>query len=360
MCWNFMMKKTPLFENHLKRKAKMVPFAGYSMPLEFLGAKKEHLHVRSDVGLFDVSHMGEMRIQGDQALSFLSLILTNNIQELLEGQSQYTLMCNERGGILDDMILSCLQLEKDYLLCVNASNKEKIFKWLQENKKNYDIHVIDESDLYGQIAVQGPKAFSLLRKKLNIDHSLKRFYFQWISSSYGELFISRTGYTGEDGFEVLASKKQTSQLWDYLLDDENVIPIGIAARNTLRLEMKYPLYGEDINEKTFAHELGLSWACKNPSSFIGRQVLSQPLLRKWVGFEVIEPSGIPRHGYLVFSQENKKIGQVTSGIWSPSLNKMIGTAMVQKDFSHVGREILIQIHGNIVLSRVVSTPFYKV
>ncbi len=354
------MKKTPLFDNHVKRKARMVPFAGYSMPLEFSGAKKEHLHVRSYVGLFDVSHMGEIRIQGRQALSFLSLMLTNNSQGLSKGESQYTLMCNEQGGLLDDMILSCLDFEKDYLLCVNASNKEKIFNWLQEHRKNYDVQVIDESLSYGQIAVQGPKSFSLLKKKLNINDSLKKFCFHWVECQYSKLFISRTGYTGEDGFEILVPHKLISGLWEYLLDDENVLPVGLAARNTLRLEMKYPLYGEDIDEKTFPHELGLAWACKNPSLFMGKDVLSNKPLRKWVGFEMVESSGIPRHGCQIFSKENQKIGQVTSGIWSPSLDKMIGTAMVQNNFSRVGSEFLIQIHGSSELSRVVSTPFYKI
>ena len=354
------MKKTPLFKNHIQKKARMVPFAGYSMPLEFSGAKKEHLHVRNHVGLFDVSHMGEIRIQGEKALSFLSLMLTNHVQNLSEGKSQYTLMCNEQGGILDDMIVSCLQFEKDYLLCVNASNKGKIGGWLDDNQKNYDVKVTNESDLYGQIAVQGPESFSLLKKKLNIDDSLKRFHFQWKDSPYGKLFISRTGYTGEDGFEILVLEKSTSSLWEFLLENENVLPVGLAARNTLRLEMKYPLYGEDMDEKTFPHEMGLSWACKNPSSFIGHSALLKSPSRKWVGFELVESSGIPRHGYTVHSQEGQEIGKVTSGICSPSLDKMIGTAIVQESFSRVGVEFLIQIHGNSMLSRVVSAPFYKI
>ena len=354
------LKKTPLFEDHLKRKARMVPFAGYKMPLEFSGSKKEHLHVRKHVGLFDVSHMGEIRIQGSQSLLFLTLVLTNNVQELSEGQSQYNLMCNQQGGILDDMILSCLKKEGDYLLCVNASNIEKIFNWLKKNQTNYDVQVINESDLYGQIAVQGPQSSSLLKEKLNLSEVPKRFCFSWLECSFGLLFISRTGYTGEDGFEILVSPAHTSSLWNHLLDDKDVLPIGLAARNTLRLEMKYPLYGEDIDEKTFPHELGFKWACQNPSAFMGKEVLSQKPTRKWVGFEMIEASGIPRHGYKIFSKENKEIGQVSSGVWSPSLDKMIGTAMVSKDFSGLEQEFFVQIHGSLVPSRVVSTPFYKV
>ena len=354
------LKKTPLFEDHVKRKARMVPFAGYSMPLEFLGAKKEHLHVRKHVGLFDVSHMGEIRIKGPQALLFLTLVLTNHVENLCEGQSQYNLMCNQQGGILDDMILSCLKKEEDYLLCVNASNIEKIFNWLNQHQTKYNVQVINESDLYGQIAVQGPQALSFLKNKLNIDECPKRFCFLWLECDFGLLFISRTGYTGEDGVEILVPSAQTSQLWNHLLNDENALPIGLAARNTLRLEMKYPLYGEDIDEKTFPHELGFKWACQNPNSFIGKKVLSQEVSRKWIGFEMIESAGIPRHGYKVFSKENKEIGQVSSGAWSPSLDKMIGTAMVLKDFSRLESNFFVQIHGNLVPSRVVATPFHKV
>ena len=348
------LKITPLFENHKKHGAKIVPFAGWKMPLEFSNAREEHLSVRKSVGIFDVSHMGEILLQNSKALDFLSSILTNNIQDLKENHCQYTLMCNEQGGILDDMILYCLKKPSDYLLCVNAGNTEKILKWM---KAFTNISIEDVSSTWGQIAIQGPDA-KILIEKIFSSVNLKRFQFQFFNFQGNRHLISRTGYTGEDGFEILSPSNQVLNLWEELLSLK-ANPIGLAARNTLRLEMKYPLHGTDMDETTSPHEMGLAWACKNKSSFIGKEACLKDTQRRWVGFEVLEKSGIPRTSYSIFSKDKQLIGHVTSGVFSPSLEKMIGLALVKKDFSAEGSRFFVQIHGNLALSQVISTPFHK-
>ena len=346
------LKTTPLFENHKKCGAKIVPFAGWKMPLEFSNAREEHLSVRKTAGIFDVSHMGEIHIKDPKALEFLSSIVTNNVQDLKENHCQYTLMCNEQGGILDDMILYCLKKPSDYLLCVNAGNVSKILNWM---KKHSDIPE-DVSSQWGQIAVQGPESEILIKKifqKLN----LKRFQFCSVDFHGSMHLISRTGYTGEDGFEILSPYDKVLSLWEELLSLK-AKPVGLAARNTLRLEVKYPLYGSDMDETVSPIEMGLSWACKNKSSFIGKEACFKQTQRRWVGFEMLEKSGIPRTSYSVFSKEKELIGHVTSGALSPSLEKMIGLALVKKEFSQKDSRFFVQIHGNLALSQVVSTPFY--
>ena len=347
------LKTTPLFESHKKCGAKIIPFAGWKMPLEFSNARKEHLSVRKSIGIFDVSHMGEIQIKDPKALEFLSSILTNNVQDLKENSCQYTLMCNEQGGILDDMILYCLKKPSDYLLCVNAGNTEKILKWMKSFSK---ISIEDVSLKWGQIAVQGPDSKKLL-EKIFPNLQLKRFQFDFFNFLGERHLISRTGYTGEKGFEILSPSHKVLKLWEELLSLK-ANPIGLSARNTLRLEMKYPLYGSDMDEKISPYTMGLTWACKNKSDFIGKKACFTETDRRWVGFEVLEKSGIPRRSYTVFSEDKERIGVVTSGVFSPSLEKMIGLALVKKDFSRQGSRFFVQIHGNMVRSQVVSTPFY--
>lgn len=347
------LKTTPLFEHHKKLGAKIIPFAGWKMPLEFSNARKEHLAVRKAVGIFDVSHMGEIQIKDPKALEFLSSIVTNNVQDLRENHCQYTLMCNEQGGILDDMILYCLKKPSDYLLCVNAGNVGKILKWMKSCSK---ISIEDVSEKWGQIAVQGPDSKTLIQK-IFPSISLKRFHFCPIDFQESSHLISRTGYTGEDGFEILSPKEKALKLWEELLSLK-AMPAGLSARNTLRLEMKYPLYGSDMDEAVTPCEMGLTWACKNKSDFIGKKACFKSAEKRWVGFEVLEKSGIPRTSYAVFSTDKERIGSVTSGAFSPSLEKMIGLALVKKDFSKQGCRFFVQIHGNMALSQVVPTPFY--
>ena len=347
------LKTTPLFENHKKCGAKITPFAGWKLPLEFSNARKEHLSVRNTVGIFDVSHMGEIQVKDPKALEFLSSVLTNNIQDLKENHCQYTLMCNQQGGILDDMILYCLQKPSDYLLCVNAGNTDKILKWMQSFS---NISIEDVSKKWGQIAVQGPNSKRLIEKIFQ-SASLKRFQFHFVDFHGSTYLMSRTGYTGEDGFEILSPYDKTLKLWEELLSLK-ANPIGLAARNTLRLEMKYPLYGPDMDETVSPYEMGLTWACKNQSAFIGKKACFQETQRRWVGFEILEKSGIPRTSYSIFSEDKEQIGRVTSGAFSPSLEKMIGLALVKKEFSKQGSRFFVQVHGDRALSQVVSTPFY--
>ena len=347
------LKTTPLFESHKKLGAKIVPFAGWKMPVEFSNAREEHLSVRKNVGIFDVSHMGEIHIKDPKALEFLSSIVTNNVQDLKENHCQYTLMCHKQGGVLDDMILYCLKKPSDYLLCVNAGNTEKILKWM---KTFSNISIEDVSSKWGQVAIQGPESETLIKKIFQSIH-LKRFQFHFSDFRKSVHLISRTGYTGEDGFEILSPYDQVSDLWEELLNLK-AKPIGLAARNTLRLEMKYPLYGPDMDETVSPHEMGLSWACKNKSSFIGKEACFKETQRRWVGFEILEKSGIPRTSYSIFSKEKELIGHVTSGAFSPSLEKMIGLALVKKEFSQQDSRFFVQIHGNLALSQVVPTPFY--
>ncbi len=324
------------------------------MPLEFSNARTEHLSVRKKAGVFDVSHMGEIFIKDSKALEFLSSIMTNNIQDLKENHCQYTLMCNEQGGVLDDMILYCFKKPSEYLLCVNAGSTGKILKWMKSFSK---ISVEDVSSQWGQIAVQGPES-KILIEKIFPSVSLKKFQFDFFDFRRERHLISRTGYTGEDGFEILSPCSQVLNLWEEFMNLK-AVPAGLSARNTLRLEMKYPLYGSDMDETVSPCEMGLAWACKNKSDFVGKTAALKATQRRWIGFEIAEKSGIPRHSYLLFSKDKKQIGRVTSGAFSPSLEKMIGLALVQKEFSFPGSRFFTQIHGSFALSQTVSTPFYR-
>lgn len=356
------LKVTPLFEEHKKQKAKILPFAGWKMPIYFSNAKDEHLQVRESVGLFDVSHMGEIRIQGDQALDVVSYFLTNDISKLQAGQCQYNFLCNDEGGIIDDLIVYCIETSKDYLLCVNANCSDEDFEWIQKRNPSSTTSVVNESDSWGQIAVQGPKARELTALVLNPSVlEVKKFHFQEFDFEGVKIIISRTGYTGEDGFEILCPASHVVSLWKALLGQSeiSVQAIGLAARDTLRLEMKYPLNRQDMHASTSPLEMGMKWALKNPRDFIGKQALQTRTSKdKWVGFELLESGGIPRAGYTVLSLERKPIGKVTSGALSPSLNKYIGTCRVPEEFSLIASQFFVEIHGKPVLAKVVKTPFY--
>lgn len=359
-----MIKETPLIHEHRKRKARFISFAGWKMPLQFTHSKAEHLHVRKHIGLFDISHMGEIRVQGSQALNFLLTVSTNQIDKIDEGQSQYSLICNDRGGIIDDIIIYCIQKPSDYLLCVNASNCEKDFQWLLRQNAFPLVQIHNQSDLWGGIAVQGPKSPNLINVLFHSKITgMKKFYFDFFSYRSEKLLISRTGYTGEDGFEIFSPISVIQELWRDLLsyeDSHSVIPAGLAARDTLRLEMKYPLHGSDMDENTTPAEMGLQWACKNKENFIGKQPGLKKSGKKWAGFTLLSAGGIPRKNYIVQPPEEKKeIGRVTSGALSPTLNKVIGTALLQKDFTKAGSRIMISIHGQNAPAQVAPTPFLK-
>lgn len=359
-----MLKKTPLYEAHLQLGARMVPFAGWEMPVQYRGIVEEHLAVREKAGLFDVSHMGEIRVKGPRALEFLQFMTPNDVSRLKIGQSHYSMILNEDGGIKDDLIIGCLR-DDEYFLVVNASNAQKDFLWLKEHEIP-GVEVLDESPLWGEVALQGPLSQDILQKLVSLDLNFL-FYFHLTEGSIGEIpvIISRTGYTGEDGFEILSPWEETPKLWDLLMEagkDLPLEPCGLGARNTLRLEMKMALHGNDIDETTNPYEAGLGWVVKlQKGDFIGREALlrvkERGPRRKLVGFELLEP-GVPREHYRVFI-DGEESGIVTSGAFSPSLKKGIGLAYVPVGFEKPGTRIDVQIREKMVSAQIVETPFWK-
>jgi len=360
-----MAQKTPLYDSHIELGGKMVDFAGWMMPVTYQNTlKEEHKNVRENVGLFDVSHMGEIRLKGDDALRTVEHLTTNDVASLSEGEAQYSLMCNEKGGVVDDLIVYCLKKNADYLLCVNASNTEKDFNWVFKN--NLGAEVVNESDRWAQIAVQGPKAYELVERVFSgfKASQLDSFHFLNTSYRYENCLIAKTGYTGEKGFEIFIEKKEGLDLWNDLLETGKslgALPIGLGARDTLRTEMKYSLYGNEINDQTYPHEAGLNWVVKaNKKDFIGKDAIllakEQGYQHKLVGFKLKE-RGIPRSSYLLFSKDDQEIGWVTSGTLSPSLNESIGIGYIKPDFAKTGTEFNVQIRGKLVSAEVVKTPF---
>jgi aminomethyltransferase len=359
------IKATPLRDEHIALGAKMVEFAGWYMPVEYSGVRQEHLNVRQNVGLFDVSHMGEIRIRGAQALPTVEWLTTNYAGRLENGQAQYSLLPNSDGGLVDDLIVYCVEKERDYLLCVNASNTDKDFEWMVKNNRGAEID--NESAAWGQIAVQGPRAMELAARVCG-DSVLQipSFEFRPIDFKGSRILAARTGYTGEDGVEIFVPKGRAVELWRELMakgKDLGVQAIGLGARDTLRTEMKYPLYGHEIDASTNPYAAGLGWVVKpDKKDFIGRAVIlsakEKGLPRKLIGFKMRE-RGIPRQGYKLFSFDNREIGFVTSGTPSPSLNDNIGIAYVDKDFAADGKMINVDIRGRMVQAEVVPTPFVK-
>jgi aminomethyltransferase len=362
------LKKTPLHDDHVSRNGRMVDFAGWHMPVQYVGVIEEHLSVRKDVGLFDVSHMGEIIVQGDLCLPTLQWLTSNDVSKLNNGQAQYSLLLNESGGLVDDIIVYCLEKNQKYLVCVNASNSDKDFAWMLKHNKGAEI--LNESHIWSQIAVQGPKAVELTARILGSSvREIKYFEFKEIKSaatSNQTWIVARTGYTGEDGYEVFLPNSCAPKFWSDLLEkgkDLNVAPIGLAARDTLRVEMKYSLYGHEITDSTPALEAGLGWVVKmQKPDFLGKAALemlkSKGLEKKLIGFKMME-KGIPRQDYLLASADNNVIGKVTSGTMSPLLKEGIGIGYVQKEFSDIGKEIFVQIRGRNLRAVVVETPFVR-
>ncbi len=354
-------KKTGFYDIHVKLGAKMVPFAGYLMPQQYTSIVDEHLAVRNSVGVFDVSHMGEITIKGPNALEMVQKLTTNDASKLAVNQAQYSAMCYEDGGIVDDLIV--YRRENEYLLVVNASNKEKDYQWMLDNKID-GVEIIDESESYSQLAVQGKNAEATLQKLTDV--KLDEIKFYWFRE--GELagipmIISRTGYTGEPGFELYFDKKYSEQVWNAVMEagqEFDIKPCGLGARDTLRLEKRYMLYGNDIDQTTNPLEAGLKFITKlDKGDFIGREALlkvqEEGLKRKLIGFSYDNPR-IPRHGYKVF-KDGKEIGYVTSGTKSPILNKSIGLAYVKIEYAKIGETIDIDIRGTQIKAEIVKTPF---
>ena len=357
------LKRTPLAATHESMGAKMVDFAGWWMPVQYEGLLKEHANVRENVGLFDVSHMGEIRVSGPKALETLQWTTTNDVSKLKAGEAQYSLFPNEVGGLVDDLIVYCLRPNEEYLLCVNASNADKDFEHL--NQHNRGATLVNESASWGQIAVQGPKALKLLARVISSEiPQMPAFTFREFDVDGTKVIVARTGYTGEEGAEVFVSSEKTVQLWNQFMENGRefgVKPIGLGARDTLRTEMKYSLYGHEINDESNAYEAGLGWVVKPlAKDFLGKDQLlagkAGGLKRKLVGFTLSE-RGIPREGYPLLSFDKKEIGRVTSGTLSPTLNASIGIAYVDTAFAEVGSEFLVDIRGRGARAKVVQTPF---
>lgn len=357
------MKRTPLAETHQKLGGRMVDFAGWYMPVQYVGVREEHNNVRTNVGLFDVSHMGEIRVKGPKALKTLEWLTTNDVAKLNDGEAQYSLLPNDDGGLVDDVIVYCMKKDEDYLVCVNASNKDKDFAWMTKNNTGADI--TDESDSWGQIAIQGPKALELCDRIFSIKVSeMKPFTHKSGTFKNHKIIVATTGYTGEKGCEVFIEAPGTEDLWNSLLEkgqDLQVMPIGLGARDTLRTEMKYSLYGHEIDDHTNPYEAGLGWVIKPAKKdFISKPLIlakkEAGLARQLVGFKMLE-KGIPRQGYHLFSFDNKEIGRVTSGTHSPSLDEPIGIAFIATEYAKEGTEFHLDIRGRKVKAVVCKTPF---
>ena len=326
------MKKTVLFDRHEKLNAKIVDFAGFLMPVSYSSVNEEHLHVRNNVGVFDVSHMGEIEISGSNSFNLVQYLCSNDISKLKIGKAQYNCLTNDKGGIIDDLIVYRVESEK-YLLIVNASNILKDWEWINKQNIKFNSLIVNLSDKLSLLAVQGPKAQALCQKFTSEDLSLLPNYSFIISSFAGieNIIISKTGYTGSGGFELYIPNKNAIDIWDALFNCKgfDLKPIGLAARDTLRIEMGYCLYGNDIDEETSPEEANLRWITKVDTSFIGHEIIDKQIKkgskRKLIGFKLIEKS-IPRSGYEVFDINSKLIGKVTSGTSSPVLKKGIGLA----------------------------------
>lgn len=340
------LKKTPLAKEYEKYGAKTVDFAGWFMPVEFIGIVKEHLEVRQGVGIFDVSHMGEILIKGSDALSFVNYLVTNDVTKLEDYQVQYAFLCKNDGGVVDDLIIYRYSQEK-FVLVVNASNIEKDYAWINDHKSGFEVNVENLSNETSQLAVQGKKAEALLQNLTETDLSqIEFFHFkEHVDIAGVDTLISRTGYTGEDGFELYLKNEDVKVLYHKIIE-VGAAPIGLGARDTLRFEANLPLYGNELSSEWTPIEAGYGFFVKtDKADYIGKDILvkqkEEGVERKIVGF-VMEGKKIPRHGYRVYKDE-EDIGFVTTGYKSPSLSKMIGLAMVDKKYSKLGEEISIEI-----------------
>lgn len=360
------MKNTALTKTHEALNAKMVPFAGYLMPVSYEGVNAEHETVRKAVGVFDVSHMGEFLIEGPNALALIQKVTSNDASKLTVGKAQYSYFPNESGGIVDDLIVYRVK-EEVYLLVVNASNIQKDWDHISQYNKNIGAILKNISENYSLLAIQGPKAVESMQSLTSVDLSGIKFYNFVVGDFAGveHVIISATGYTGSGGFEIYCKNEEVKQIWDNVLEagaDYGIKPIGLAARDTLRLEMGYCLYGNDINDDTSPLEAGLGWITKFSKDFVNSEALAkekeQAPKQKLIAFE-LEERGIPRQGYEIVDNNGIKIGFVTSGTMSPSLNKGIGLGYVSSAMSEPGSEVHIQIRKNTVKAKVVKLPFYK-
>ena len=360
-----MLKRTPLYNSHVSLGARMVDFAGWEMPVQYTGPIPEHMAVRQAAGLFDVSHMGEFEVTGRDALALVQMVTTNDVSKLDDNQVQYSILTNETGGVIDDLLVYRINSEY-FLLVVNASGIDTDYEWIKRHAASFNVELHDTSAAYALLALQGPRSERILQDLS--DHMLDRIPYYW-SQQIGvdgiQCRVSRTGYTGEDGFEILCNTDHALHLWNRLLItgyERGLIPCGLAARNTLRLEAAFRLYGNDMDQTTTPLEAGLGWVVKlAKGNFTGRDALvkqkAEGLKRKLAGFEVLDKAPV-RDGYPVFIN-GAQVGSVTSGSPAPYLKKNIGMTYLPVEHTAVGTEFFIAVRGRNVPARVVETPFYK-
>lgn len=362
-----MEKKTPFYETHKQLGAKIVPFAGFLMPVEYSGITNEHLCIRQGVGVFDVSHMGEIWVKGSRALEFVQWVTTNDASVLVPGKVQYSCFPNGKGGIVDDLLVYKYDDQK-YLLVVNASNIEKDYQWLL-SQNTFGVEIENSSNHIGQLAIQGPLATQVLQRltSVNLNAMGSYTFCTGLFAGIDNVIISKTGYTGAGGFELYFYTNDAQKIWDAIFEagkPEGILPIGLGARDTLRLEMGYTLYGNDIDDTTSPIEAGLGWIVKFAphKNFIDKELLSNQVKngtkRKLVGIEMLERA-IPRHGYDVTDEKGQKIGEVTSGTMLPNAKSGIGMAYVASGHNTLGSEIYISIRGKMLKAKVVKLPLGK-
>ncbi len=360
------MKLTAFTRKHIALGAKMAEFAGYNMPISYTGINDEHAAVRKNAGIFDVSHMGEFILKGENALDLIQRVTSNDASKLSNGQAQYSCLPNEKGGIVDDLIVYCLEKDKSYMIVVNASNIDKDWNWISEyNTKNVEMHNISEKTCL--LAIQGPNATKILQPLVDTDIMNLKYYTFTKGKFAGvdNVIISATGYTGSGGVEIYFEDKDgaADKIWDAIFEvgtPQGLKPIGLGARDTLRLEMGYCLYGNDIDDTTTPLEGGLGWITKFTKEFTAKEILQDQkdagVTRKLVGFEMID-RGIPRHDYIIKDEDGNTIGKVTSGTQAPSLGKAIGLGYVACGYAGLDAEIFIDIRNTLVKAKIVKAPF---
>ena len=360
------MKNTALYNVHIALGAKMVPFAGYNMPLQYAGITAEHEAVRKSVGVFDVSHMGEFILRGPNALQLIQAVTSNDASKLTDGKAQYSCLPNDKGGIVDDLLVYRLD-EKSYMLVVNASNIEKDWDWISSHNK-FGVEMVNISDRTSLLAIQGPNATAVLQKLTDVELSSIPYYSFKKGRVAGtdNVLISATGYTGAGGFEIYFDNVHAEHIWNEVFkagQEFGIVPAGLGCRDTLRLEMGFCLYGNDIDDTTSPLEAGLGWITKFTKEFVNSPALKEQkekgVSRKLVGFEMIE-RGIARHGHEIVSPSGEKIGVVTSGTQGPSIQKAVGMGYVQTAFATEGTEIRVNIRDKHLTAKVVKMPFFKV
>lgn len=360
------MKATPFTNKHISLGAKMAEFAGYNMPISYSGINDEHQAVRNNAGVFDVSHMGEFILKGEHALDLIQRVTSNDAAKLKNGQAQYSCLPNNEGGIVDDLLVYCIEENKVYMLVVNASNIDKDWDWISShNTANVEMHNI--SDKTALLAIQGPKATQILQSLTDVDIlNLKYYTFvKGVFAGVENVLISATGYTGAGGVEIYFEDKDGAgeKIWEAIFKagaEAGIKPIGLGARDTLRLEMGFCLYGNDIDDTTSPLEAGLGWITKFTKDFSSKAIFekqkAEGITRKLVGFEMVD-KGIPRHGYVIADENGNDIGVVTSGTQSPSLGKAIGLGYVKKDFSGFDTAIFVKVRDKLLKAKVVKLPF---